>query len=589
MQSAFEIVLEREERAKALRGEERESEPTSAFDVVQRREEREQAEQKESTLKSWVRSLAQVPAGIAQAITYPLDLFQMVGKGLALDPEEIEHIKKISEREGVPFSEERYREAVEAAASTVPTQSKLERLLEEKTGIPLEPQTRVQKGLRLAGTAGKFAPATFTQRAAAAATAPTVSAGLQQVGVPEPLAELAGLGVSGVAAKATPGATPKIKPVTKPSGLPKRRFEELKEPRKVSAAKKEQIHQKLEGDFRKISDEIIAESPVSKTKATLEENPAFKSEVGEQFKKVESLAEGLPEKISTNEVKKSLMRKATKKEGTGFSPSEYDKDYKKFMNEFIKETPTKDVAAKDLVAQYRKNNRSLSEAYDPSRSRAFNRAKKDALLDYNRALSDLIEQKYPNSEFSNLFKETNKQWAEIADAEAIDKFIDGMFDGEVKFKKGRRFFEYSNEARPFKRALGEENFPKFEQLMKDMLSSEKPAKMLNVAKQRGFKDLVETAGAYIIHPTVGKAKLAYDVSKKQFNSLINSVIDKPQLMITWEKGVDALKKGNFQAAEKSFSSLESKVKETEKARPLSQKEEAFKRFREHQKKKKANQ
>ncbi len=579
MTDIFDVLeLEPEQKKQVLSGE-RVADAQDIFDVIQ-------PANKESTLRSWVRSFLQVPAGIAQAITYPLDLMQHMGLGAALDPEEIEHIRKISEREGIPFDEERYREAAYSAASSFPTQSNIERLLEEKVGIPLEPKTRTQKGLRLAGTAGKFAPGTITQKAAAAATAPAVSTGLEQVGVPEPLAELAGLGVSGLAARKAPAVTPKIKQVTKPSGLPKRRFEKLKEPRVVSAAKKEQIHQKLEGDFRKISDEIIAESPVAKTKATLEENPAFKSEVSEQFKKVESLSEQLPEKISTNEVKKSLMRKAKKKEGTGFSPSEYDKDYKKFINEFIKETPTKDITAKDLVSQYRKNNKSLSEAYDPSRSRAFNRAKKDALLDYNRSLADLIEQKYPKSEFSNLFKETNKQWAEIADAEAIDKFIDGMFDGEVKFKKGRRFFEYANEARPFKRALGAENFPKFEQLMKDMLSSEKPAKMLKIAKQKGFGDLVETAGAYIIHPTIGKAKLAYDVSKNAFQSLVNAAIDKPQLMFTWEKGVDALKKGNFQAAEKSFASLESQVKQVEKSRPLSQKEEAFKRFREHQKKKK---
>ncbi len=579
MTDIFDVLeLEPEQQKQVARGE-RVADAQDIFDVIQ-------PVNKESTLKSWVRSFLQVPAGMAQAITYPLDLMQHMGLGAALDPEEIEHIKKISEREGIPFDEEKYIESAYRAAESFPTQSNIERLLEDKTGIPFTPKTATQKGLRLAGTAGKISPGTITQKAVAAATAPAVSAGLEQVGVPEPLAEIAGLGVSGVAAKVTPAVTPKIKPVTKPSGLPKRRFEKLKEPRAVSAAKKEQIHQKLEGDFRKISDEIIAESPVAKTKATLEENPAFKSEVSEQFKKVESLAEELPEKISTNEVKKSLMRKATKKEGTGFSPSEYDKDYKKFINEFIKETPTKDVTAKDLVSQYRKNNRSLSEAYDPSRSRAFNRAKKDALLDYNRALSDLIEQKYPKSEFSKLFKETNKQWAEIADAEAIDKFIDGMFDGEVKFKKGRRFFEYANEARPFKRALGAENFPKFEQLMKDMLSSENPAKMLKVAKQRGFTDLVETAGAYIIHPTIGKAKLAYSVSKNAFQSLVNAAIDKPQLMFTWEKAVDALKKGNFQAAEKSFASLDKQVKEVEKSRPLSQKEEAFKRFREHQKKNK---
>ena len=124
--------------------------------------------------------------------------------------------------------------------------------------------------------------------------------------------------------------------------------------------------------------------------------------------------------------------------------------------------------------------------------------------------------------------------------------------------------------------------------MKDMLSSEKPAKMLKVAKQKGFSDLAQKASYYIIHPTLGKAKSLLDISKEVYHSLVNSAIEKPQIMFTWEKAVNALKKGDFKVAEKSFDSLEKEIKQVEKT-SKSQKEKAFKRFREHQKKKKANQ
>ncbi len=579
MSSIFQDISEEKERGKILRGEERTSEPNSIFEQISRDQEKDVAEYKESTLKSWLRTAAQVPLGVGQALTYPIDLFQMLGMGLALDEEEIEHIRKVSEREGIPFDREKYIQAVHKTAETVPTQSNLERLIEEKTGLPLQPRTKGQKLLRLASSAGKFAPGTIVQKGVAGATAAGTAAGLEKAGVPEPIAELGGLAVSGVAARVTPAVSPKIKPVTKPSGMPVRRFEKVKEPRVVPRGKIEKIHSKLEGDFRKISDEIIKESPISKTKVTLEENAAFKAELGEQFKKVESLAEQLPEKIDPNKLKKALLKKISEKEGIGFAPSEYDKDYKKFMNEFINEIPNKKIPIKDGVKQYRKNNESLSEFYDPSRSRAFNKAKKEALLDSNRAIADVMEEIYPKSEFSELFKETNKTRSQIYDIEAMDKFIDAMFDGEVKFKKGRRFFENANEARPFKRALGEKNFPKFEQLMKDLLSSEKPAQMLKVAKQKGFSDLVETAGAFIIHPTIGKAKLAYDVSKRAYQSLVNALIDKPQYMLTLEKGLDALKKGDFTAAEKSFKSLDENVKKLEESRV-----EALGKFREHQKK-----
>lgn len=520
------------------------------FDVVQ-------PEFKESRLKSIARWLYQVPSGIAQAVTYPADLLQLIGTGSALDPEEIEQIRRISEQEGIPFDEEKYLQSVEEASSMFPTQGNIERLVEEKTGAPLTAKTHGQKLLKLGASAGKFASGTVAQRGAAAATAPAVSAGLQSVGAPEPLAELAGLAASGVAAAKTPPIG--IGTAKKPSGLTQRRFEKLKEPREVSPAKIGKIHEKLEGDFREISDKIIEESPVGITKAKLEENPAFKSEVAQQFREVESVAESLPERINTDTVKRTLVDNALKKKGTGFSPSEYDKDYRRFIQEFLKETPSQEIGAGDLVAQYRKNNKSLSEAYDPSKTYAFNRAKKDALLEYNRAIGDVIEEKFPNSEFSDLFKETNKQWAQIADAEAIDKFINAMFDGEVKFGKGKRFFENENYARPFKRALGDEGFNKFEQLMKDMLSTEKAASMLKKAKKMGFGDLAETAGVFILHPNLGKAKLGYQAGKKIYNGLIDSLLDKPELMITWEKGINELKSGDFKAAQKDFYSLRNQV------------------------------
>lgn len=523
------------------------------FDIIQ-------PEFKESRAKSIARWLYQIPSGIAQAVTYPIDLIQLLGTGSALDPEEIDQIRKISEREGIPFDEEKYLQSVEQAASQFPTQSNIEKFIEERTGAPLTPKTTGQKLLKFGSSAGKFTPGNLAQKVIGGTVSGGTKGILEEVGVPEPIADIVALPTGIVTGSKIP--KPIISQKTKPSGLPIRRFEKLKEPRGVSSSKLEQINEKLESDFKKISDKIISESPVGITKSKLEENPAFKQEVSEQFKQVENLAESLPEKIHTKDVGNKLVKNIAKKKGTGFSPSEYDKDYRKLIQQFLKETPSQEIGAQDLVAQYRKNNKSLGEAYDPGRPYAFNRAKKDALLDYNKAIADVIEEKFPNSEFSNLFKETNKKWSEISDAEAIDKFIDAMFDPTkkgVQFGKGRRFFENENYAKPFKRALGEEKFKQFEQLMKDMLSSEKAAKMLKVAKQKGFGDLVETAGAFIIHPTLGKIKLGINVSKSAYKNLVNSFIDKPQIGITWERGIKNLEKGKFAEAEKDFKILRKEV------------------------------
>eukprot|EP00919_Chromeraceae_sp_WS-2016_P055012 GHVR01130790.1.p1 GENE.GHVR01130790.1~~GHVR01130790.1.p1 ORF type:complete len:568 (+),score=88.33 GHVR01130790.1:1144-2847(+) len=556
MADIFDLVDRDPEEKQQIMSGNRVAEPKDIFDVAQ-------PVNKDSTIKSWLRTLYQIPSGLMKKFSYPLDLMQMMGIGAAMDPEEIDQIRKVSERAGIPFDEDKYMQAVQNAAASFPTQGNIEGFIEEKTGAPLSAQTKGQKMVGLASTAGGFAPGSVTQKIAAGVTAPAIATGLEDVGVPETLAEMAALGVSGAAARITPASTVKLV-AKKPSGLPKRRFEKITDPTEISASKFEQINEKLEGDFRKISDEILSESRISKTLTTLEENPAFKSEVADQFRKVEALAEDFTERISTDDVMQKLLKKSQETRGKGFTPSEYDKDFKKFIENYAKETPPATITASDLVSQYRQNNKSLSEAYDPGKPYAFNRAKKDSLLEYNRAIAEVIEEQYPKTEFSKLFKDTNKQWSAISDGESINKFIDGMFDGKVQFKKGRKFFENENIARPFKRALGP-NFPKFETLMKDMLSYEQPAKMLKIAKQKGFSDLAKTAGAYIIHPTVGKAKLSYDVSKNTYKSLMNSFIDKPQLLNVWEKGVIQLKAGKFSEAEKTFNKLKDSLVVTSKA------------------------
>src|SRR6187402_3239327 len=83
--------------------------------------------EEESFGKSALRTALQVPQGVAEATTYGLTTgFQhLLGLGEVYDPEEIEHIKKISEREGIPFDEEKYMQAAQDALGSVPTVSNI--------------------------------------------------------------------------------------------------------------------------------------------------------------------------------------------------------------------------------------------------------------------------------------------------------------------------------------------------------------------------------------------------------------------------------------------------------------------------------
>lgn len=511
----------------------------------------------ESGLKSAARYATQIPLGIAEGTNLGIgaNLLNLLGLGEALDESEIERIKEIAAREGVKFDEEKYRQGVKTAFEAFPTVGNIARQTEEATGLPLTAKTKGQNLLRMASTAGKAIPGSVTQKTGAAIVAPSVKEIASASGVPEPLAEILGYGTAGIAAGKIPSNAPSITQATKPSGLPIRRFENLESPRAISAKRLGKINEKLETDFRKISDEILNTSSIAETRASLKENPSFKSEVADRFKTVEKLAGDIDTPLHTDTVKRALMNNVLNKKGTGFSPSEYDTDYKNFVIQSIKETPSQNITAVDLVKQYRKNNSALSEAYDPGKSYAFNRAKKDALLEYNRAISKVIDEEFPGTEFSNLFKSTNKEWAQISDAQAIDKFIDGVFEKGLDFYKGKKFFDNENIARPFKRVLGDEGFENFKTLMNDLMTSEKPYKMLKVAEKQGWGDLAHNAMAYIIHPKLGIAKAGYSAAKNTFKELVNSLLDKPQLTISWKNGIESLKKGDFESANNSFKDL----------------------------------
>lgn len=525
--------------------------------VFEKRSKKNQ--QSESFGKSSLRTAYQIPSGIAQSKTYPLDLLQMAGVGHALDPEEIEHLRKIHEREGIPFNEEKYREQVQQAGEYFPTQGNIERILEEKTGAPLQAKNKLQKSVKLGSLVSKLTPGSLLQKGTAGISAPVISQTAQALGVPEPISDILGTGIGSIGSSKIPGKL-SVGTSKKQSGLTERRFEKLSKPKQISDKKISQINEKIENEFRDIANNIIEKSPIEETYSSLKKDIGFKNIAEESFRDVEKLSEQLTEKFSPNEISKEIVNQAFKKKGTGITPSEYEKSHQKFVKDFMKKIPREDFTFKNLVEQFRKNNKARQEAYEPGQSFAHNRAKRQALTDYNNAIASLIEKKVPNSEFANLFSSTNKRWSQIMDAEAIDKFMDKLFEGKIKFEKGKEFFDKQGMTIPFKRALGEKGFNDFEQLMKDLMSYEQASKLMKTAESKGFTNLAKTGLAYVVHPKLGTTKFGIDIGKATYKKIYESLLDKPQLSIKWDKGVNAFKKGNFKEAEKIFNELEKEIK-----------------------------
>ncbi len=516
-----------------------------------------------------LRSALQIPKGIAQAATFPLELINMAGTAEAIDPGTLQDLRFASEKAGKTFNEDEYREGAETVSQSVPTVTNAASMLENKTGIPLEAKTNFQKFINFAAQAGKLSPKGYTLKGMntslprpvlGTAIAGTAEVG-KALGLPEPVADI---GSFAILKKPTTGAgSISIGSKTKESGLPERQYESLSKPREVSQGKLNKINQKVESDFRKIADDIVLKSELGNTAKEIVTNPNFKNESIELMEQAKEVAKSIPENktVSLDQYRKEIANVA-KKNSEGFSLTEYDKDYLKYMLEAQESLKVDKINPVQLVEQYRINNQSLTEYFEPGRSKATNRAKRNALLDQNKAIANVMENHYPETDLSKVFKAGNERWSKIKDFEMVDEFVNQIFTENINFKKVNDFFDKSGYAPQFKKALGKEGYHEFQTLMKDMLSNEKGYKMLTLAKDKGFDNLFKLGASYILHPKLAMTKLGFDKLKSSFKFMTNLLLDNPKLTLTYKEAVKNLKEGNFKQAEEGFKKLEA-VKPTE--------------------------
>lgn len=520
-----------------------------------------QAEEEENFMQSAMRTASNVGVGIAEGSPYGIatGLMNLIGTGEAFDPLEIERLKEIAEREGIPFDEQKYLEAAKAASQYFPTPGNIANIIEEQTGLPTKSKNEFQKLARLGGTAGRFTPGTAIQKTGGAVVAPAMAHQLkEQYGLPEPLADTIGL------LMAHQFGSKNIPPVelgaeTKPSGLPTRGFESLEKPREVSIRKMAKINRKVESDFRGIVNNIIAESPVGETAENLANNPVFKEDTRALMAEAQTIADTIPEPVNTDTIQEQIINQIIKRPTKGYMLNEYERSYYKNLDTIYDEIPKGEVTTGQLVEQFRKNNSELSELFEPGQSKATNRGKRDALLEHNRAIAAAMEKNYPDSELVRVFKEGNDRWSKIMDVEAIDSFIDSLFEGKINFKEIDTFFDKEGFSRPFKRSLGEDGYKEFTQLLKDLSSSKKPYQMLKVAKEKGFGDLASTASLYMFSQKLGALKTAKNIGMAAWKMMMNAMLDKPRLAFKFKKAIDELSDGKFPEAARDFSILEKEI------------------------------
>ena len=331
-------------------------------------------------------------------------------------------------------------------------------------------------------------------------------------------------------------------PLKHPSGIPVRKFENLKKPTPVFEKTAQNVRESIENDFRKITSDLLKKT--NKSYAALSENPEFKQQVGSIFEKVKNSASEFPEPIKPRGMIKTLTQEVDNIGKHGISLSDSEKVKRHLLKKYRNDIVNKSVTAEKLLDQYRKNNKDLSKLNPYGDKALENIGKREALEIYNRAISSAIEEHYPNSDYSNLFKFSNQRWSEIKKIENIDKYLNALFGKDkIAFKQAEKIFTDPKKAEYLKNAIGNEAFSDFKQLHKDLLSQENALKLL---KSKGYEmqDLSTAATTYILKPSLAKAKFGADFVTKLYRRTLSD----PAMVREWKKAMTDLKKGKVSQA-----------------------------------------
>jgi hypothetical protein len=512
------------------------------------------------------RTAAQLPLGALEGTPYGIvtTAWQLLGLGESLSEldeleERLPDLKKKFPYLNWPekIDKQKYIQATEEAINSIPSIKNLASFLEEKTGLPLEAQTDLQKGVRFGSSITTLGAGGAANKILAGMKGMIMKGALGEAGIPEPIADA--MSAYYALRQKTPGINVKELEEVGEGGIPKK---STPQPDILEAEKPNLSRKSLEEDYRKFADTLFSEN---RTYAQIKQDPSFKEKISGMLDEVKSLAEGIPEKVPLEALDKAMVKRFKSRPTKGITDSEAEKVFKKSFSRYVKSVYKKsqhqpDASISQLLEQYRKNNDDLTKYFEPGKSSSFNKGKRDALLEYNKAIHDIFEEFIPEEEFTKLLNLTNKRWQEISDVEKVEKWFTDLFDGKINFSKARTLLlkDKENLRRPFQRLLGEKGFKDFEELTKQLVAFHHPYSILKRAEAQGFKELAKLAKSYLIDPKFSKWGAVGHLAKKGLQILIN----KPQVARLWKDAVVDMQKGNFAKAELELKQLDAEVKST---------------------------
>lgn len=554
-------------------------------------------EQEESFGKNAARTALQIPLG--RLSLHPRNLIatglQAAGVGHALESDELEHLRMIYEREGIPFDEEKYRQQVDQASSYFPTVQNAARIIEEKTGLPLTPKTKLQKGLNIAGAASRLGLGQgLVSQGARGAIGGTAYTGLVKAGVPEGLAEPISLGIAGAtpnvgtktSAKFTPEST-KNQLIESGGSAPGRsRFLEnqkakeelqllhpsIEESSPATAPPRElpSLNEKgksLQGRVQASDEEIIFKPPSTKLKAPTLESQISEIFTPERFYNTTHAGKAIKRQVMQQD--QQIYRNVNKAYKTSRElNSNISEIHPNLVSELqstyneIEKIPSKSTPQKELQSSIKEIVKSLAEVGENGQVIGYKPISNQVLIDQIQSLRQKIDYDFAHGDARNIFKPTIRN---IQDAVEITAEESGNIKALEALRNARSEYKAWNEKfdNDYIRPIRDRSNKSYTRMFKDELDLDEFNVLKNILQDTDKgKSLLNATKAEIVEKHLKnfmanpKTANANDLNKvmRELRAVITPEESK-QVSSIFEKG----KRAPFKATEKKFTKLEKTV------------------------------
>lgn len=530
----------------------------------------------------------QTTLGLSQAFTYPLDILKlgMVGEGLG----DIDELEEEFKKAGKTFDKQKYTQKVMQQGEFIPTQELLERAIQKKTGINLEPKTKTGKFFnKLFFLTGLTRGKGLNKALLSGAVGATTTAGLRELGAPEFVSELGGDITGGIASiekqarKLSPEAK-RIVDTAEKHGLPLMEFmvEDTVNPTaKMSAKRKAAFEKDLGMSTEEAINRIVEEKiPVSKIRGQGKDLEVLEDEAYDAAK---NLSKKYPNPLNTDQILADIEAEIARIKSIAPSPSKAQEAAIRILEEeknkltapakkqvqvlgangkpinkpqAVKGKPS---TVEELVNQTQNYNSNVKGIYKKAEYSGVEDEVKNTYAFLNQSVRNTIE-KQAGKDVADAYRAANAIYGQNAALARTEGFISKAFpNGEFSAKKLNQVLNAKGTGAQLRKDIGDEGVKELRRIAEYGEKAQKATtQFANSAKHKfNIGDWGPLAGFLLGKaPPIGAAAV---ISKPIWDYVKGWTLTRPLARKTYSNIVKNAAEGSFGNMAKDFAILENEI------------------------------